>query len=321
MRRRHRAAFHRITLLCVALVLTASFVNGPSRAIADTDLIVGGVAVVAYANGDAVRLRASAGLGADVLRYVPEGSTVDVLDGPSTAGDGSLWYQVSWDGSTGYMISDYLAASGGVPGGGEILSYATTTSALNLRSGPSTGYSVITVMPSGAEVGITGDRQAGFYPVRFGGDDGWASADYLALGNDGGTPSETGNAVTTSALNLRSGPGTSYTVILVMPSGASVDLLGSASNGFLEVAYQGTEGWASADYLDAGGGSDGGDVVDTAVTTSALNLRSGPGTGYSVVLVMPSGTEIGVTGDAESGFYPVRYSGTDGFAAATYLDF
>ncbi|MDQ3044646.1 MAG: SH3 domain-containing protein, partial [Chloroflexota bacterium] len=82
---------------------------------------------------------------------------------------------------------------------------ATTTSDLNLRTGPSTSFSVITVMPSGAEVSIDGAAQSGFYPVSYRGFTGFASASYLSTG---GGSAGSGAATVTSELNLRAGPST-----------------------------------------------------------------------------------------------------------------
>jgi uncharacterized protein YraI len=109
-----------------------------------------------------------------------------------------------------------------------------------------------------------------------------------------------------------------------MPSGASVDVMGSNQNGFAPVRYNGTKGWASAEYLGSGSSvpppsSGSGTVIDTKVTTAALNLRSGPGTSYGVVVVIPSGTEVGITGGAQNGFLPVRWGSRNGYASASYL--
>ena len=49
------------------------------------------------------------------------------------------------------------------------------------------------------------------------------------------------------------------------------------------------------------------------------DLRSGPSTSNSVLLVMPNGAEVGVTGSAQNGFLPVRYNGTDGYAYSQFL--
>ncbi|HET7848351.1 MAG TPA: SH3 domain-containing protein [Pseudolabrys sp.] len=55
-------------------------------------------------------------------------------------------------------------------------------------------------------------------------------------------------AVVENDLNLRSGPGTGYAVIDVMPAGASVDVL-SCTGGWCRVAYAGETGYASRSYL------------------------------------------------------------------------
>lgn len=71
--------------------------------------------------------------------------------------------------------------------------------------------------------------------------------------------------VTTDALNLRTGPGTTYAVIVVMPFGSRVTLVQSSpQNGFYNVRYGTSTGWASGTYLNVAGGSvvvSGGPVV------------------------------------------------------------
>ena len=77
------------------------------------------------------------------------------------------------------------------------------------------------------------------------------------------------------ALNLRASASTNAAVLLVMPDGAQVTLLGQTSNGFSKVTYQGTTGWAYSAYLSSGGSSG-----ETAtVIDGALNLRASASTG------------------------------------------
>jgi uncharacterized protein YraI len=117
-----------------------------------------------------------------------------------------------------------------------------------------------------------------------------------------------------------------------MPSGARVTLTGQTSNGFAGVTYQGTTGWAYASYLGntgaaSGDSSNSGNTsqdpgsgnAGTAWTTTGLNLRSGAGTGFSVVLVMPLGAEVTLTGATSNGFSGVTYNGNRGWAASSYL--
>src|SRR5262249_59395920 len=120
------------------------------------------------------------------------------------------------------------------------------------------------------------------------------------------------SAVTTSALNLRSGPGTDQRIRLVMPEGAEVEIIGGPRHGFYKVSYNGREGWAYGDYLDMGGGSGNGSGSDSGSTLvlTALNLRSGPSTADSIILVMPEGSHVDLTGDSANGFLGVVYRGT-----------
>jgi uncharacterized protein YraI len=60
---------------------------------------------------------------------------------------------------------------------------------LNLRSGPSTGYRVLTAMPCGAEVLVGTGRSSSWVNVNYEGLWGWASSNYLA------TPTEFNPAV------------------------------------------------------------------------------------------------------------------------------
>lgn len=153
-----------------------------------------------------------------------------------------------------------------------------TTDNLNLRAAPSLDAEIFTVIPAGGSVTIDGAAENGFYPVTWQGQNGYAYGDYLTGVESGdgeavtppadqeGADSEepaasvpVGDAATGVAtvfdgrLNLRSGPGTSYDVVTVLPDGASVELRGEAENGFYPLSYDGMTGWASAEWLQIGG--------------------------------------------------------------------
>lgn len=74
--------------------------------------------------------------------------------------------------------------------------------------------------------------------------------------------------------------------------------------------------------LVAGGGA----VIDTAVaaerarTKEGLNLREKPAESAEVLVVIPKGITIAVTGDEKDSYLPVTYDGIDGWAAAEYLE-
>jgi peptidoglycan-N-acetylglucosamine deacetylase len=59
--------------------------------------------------------------------------------------------------------------------------------------------------------------------------------------------------------------------------------------------------------------------LPTARTTANLNLRTGPGTQHTILLVMPLGSVVGILSGPTGGWYQVNYNGTIGWASATYL--
>lgn len=73
----------------------------------------------------------------------------------------------------------------------------------------------------------------------------------LAFGFAGGTSAQVGmQTQVISDLNLRSGPGTQFGVLRVVPRGSWVQLLGCAAGWqWCNVRYAGTPGWVSASYL------------------------------------------------------------------------
>jgi hypothetical protein len=73
----------------------------------------------------------------------------------------------------GIQIADTLIV------GGQAEVYNTGGTALNLRSGAGTGYSVIASMPDGSVVDVLGGPSASFYKVRYGTSVGWAHMNYL----------------------------------------------------------------------------------------------------------------------------------------------
>ncbi len=252
---------------------------------------------------EALNLRAGPSTEDRVLAVMPGGARITVTGAGSNG-----YYPVVYNGTSGWAYGDWIKADGAAPQTPSDAGMATVTEALNLRSGPSTSNKVITVMPAGALVTLTGEGRNGYVSVNYNGTSGWAYAAYLS----GGAPPSTGGKTvkTTDSLNLRNGPSLGSAVLLVMPSGASVTLTGGSQNGFLELTYNGTRGWASADYLSG---------FPTATVDSALNLRTDPNLNAKIVTVMPGGAKVQLLGANQNGFAKVSYQGRTGWAYAAYL--
>ena len=56
-------------------------------------------------------------------------------------------------------------------------------------------------------------------------------------------------------------------------------------------------------------------VGQTKYTTTALNLREGPGINNSVVMVLPKGTPVTIDDDCNCKWIPVRYGSYSNYSA------
>jgi uncharacterized protein YraI len=195
--------------------------------------------------------------------------------------------------------------------------YFRTAVDLRLRTGPGTRRRVILVMPTGSTVKDLGVSKNGFRNVSYKGTAGWASMDFLIVSDGGSDPILLGNSVTTTAVNLRSGPSTSNQVLRVLSAGTVVTTSDTARNGFRYVVHNGLAGWVYDTYLAVGtdGPTDG-----TLTVTTALNLRAEPSTSAKVLAVMPEGSHVQPTGEGSNGFAKVVYGALTGWAYTAYLN-
>ena len=115
-----------------------------------------------------------------------ESAGVNVRSGPSTnygkisligykqtvyiTGQSNDWWQVNWQGATGYVKAEFFQIGGKVRADG----------GLNIRSGPGTGYSRVSGIADGATCTVI-DCASGWYKVVYGGVTGWSSSDYITL--------------------------------------------------------------------------------------------------------------------------------------------
>ena len=206
-----------------------------------------------------------------------------------------------------------------------------TADALNVRSGPSTSYSITTKLYKGDKVEIL-ETSNGWHKIKASnGKIGWVSGDYIKV-SSGSTSqpstSTTKATVTATSLNVRSGAGTSYSVITKLSKGTVVDVIESASNGWKKVkTSNGTTGWVSGSYLTTGvveypstDNSTSQTSYKATVNTDSLNMRKGAGTSYSVITKLSKGTVVDVLESASNGWKKIKTSnGTIGWVSGSYL--
>lgn len=127
-----------------------------------------------------------------------------------------------------------------------------TASTLNIRSGPSTGYTVLTTIANGQKF-VSSQESGGWHKLHMPSGDGfsygWGSGTYLTSSPEYGYV----KVINTTTLNVRTGPGTSYPIITTISKDQLFAVIGSNSNGWYEFSLPAssgaTRGWASGSYL------------------------------------------------------------------------
>ena len=122
-----------------------------------------------------------------------------------------------------------------------------------------------------------------------------------------------------STLRMRAESNTGSTILKNLDHGTQVEVLTAVENGWYQIAHEGTTGYVSGDYLTVDAAEAAALPVEelptyVQITTSALNVRSGPGTEYEKVGQLGMGTvaEAVATLDGwyqlESGYISAEYA-------------
>ncbi len=121
--------------------------------------------------------------------------------------------------AVGTALSFALPISAGAVTGTAVV----TTDVLRIRSGPSTGFPIVGRISLGETVQVLEGPSNGWYRITAGSVTGWSSGDYLTVTPSSppttppaGTGTGTGTATVKETLNLRSGPGTTYSILKMM---------------------------------------------------------------------------------------------------------
>ena len=241
------------------------------------------------------------------------GTRVTALDS-STAGV-TLYAQYSSNGSNGWTGGTELEGSDGTTA---VIARGTVkcTSYVNVRKGPGTNYTILARAVAGSQVEIyqtkwVGSSQWGRMT------NGWICMDYVSLSSDsqsgsGSTDTQISGTVSGSNVNIRSGAGTGYSIVGRKNSGDVITVYERKTSGGLNWGRIGDNQWICLAYVrleNAGGtgtpqpGSESNSSVSgdgttavqdtgTVSSTTGLNVRSGPGTGYARIKTLSPGTAV-----------------------------
>ncbi|MGH2558319.1 MAG: hypothetical protein ACRDJH_04575, partial [Thermomicrobiales bacterium] len=296
----------------------------PVAALADTDLVIGGQARIAYANGDDVRLRDEPAYESNVLALIAESTILEVLDGPFEAPDASIWYYVGVNGQTGYMDATYLQLAGGEEAPPPVADIPVEDVPAPAAEEPAPAVSAAPQVAAGAVGAVTGSG--------------------MIAGTNG------------DGVRCRADAGSGSATITVLPEGTDVELTGALVDVWQPVNCAGNGGFVHSAYVSYDGSAPAGDdgvnpqpepeqpaeeapapeeedstfEASASVTGSAtvagtngdgVRCRDGAGTDSSTITVLAEGTAVNLRGSAEGDWQPVLCAGRNGWSHVSYLSY
>ena len=227
------------------------------------------------------------------------------------------------------------------------LSYADTTvsgivtaTALNVRSGPATTYSVIGQVLQGNDIKIV-DKTGNWLKVNYKNTTGYVSGAYVSsIYNEAKTE---GYVIACNTLNVRSGPGTEYARKGSLVNGTKVHII-STSLGWSKIIYNGNYAYVSASYLSnspsenqgntgSNNSSNGNNLSNGStennntqvtikntgtVTADRLNVRQQPSTSSTILGVLEKNTTVKIVDETES-WYKIMYKNDYAFVSKNYI--
>ncbi len=301
--------------------------------------------VVNLGSNESLNVRSNGTTNAPIITTLPEGTHVKVLN------ENGGWYQIEYNGVTGWVYSSYLqvgAASSPNTTSNSTSSSKPSSSTSNstssskpssttnstqkyvkvnspiglwLLQSPSMQGKQIQVMPNGASLKVLGTSANGLWTkVEYNGVTGWCYTQYVKVNSPIG-------------LWLLQSPSMQGNKIEAMPNSAVLKVLGTSSNGnWTKVEYNGIVGWCYSEYTSAVSANNS-TSSNTTNSTSSINTQStikvnspvglwllqSPSMQGKQIQVMPNGASLKVLGTSANGLWTkVEYNGVTGWCYTQY---
>lgn len=195
-----------------------------------------------------------------------------------------------------------------------------TASVLNVRSGPATTFARISTLSTGAVLPVTGEQSGWFRVVLDDGRTGWVIGTHVSVQNRSITQHV---RVSTSVLNVRTGPGTTFARITSVTTGTILPVLKKQGDWIQTRLSSGQFGWVLATHTSAASAPVAAPSQPQAqtgtVNVSVLNIRSGPGTNFERIGTVAQGATVTIL-QKQSDWLQIRLtSGLTGWALGQYI--
>ena len=218
--------------------------------------------------------------------------------------------------------------------GASIVSIATlegvvTASILNVRSGASTKNNVLFKLNKNTKILIL-ETKNGWHKIKYNGKEGWVSSSYIEIKNNSSNNTVDSNITsttqkqTTTSVNLRTGPSTSYAKITTLARGVNVKYL-SKSGDWDKVEHNGKTGYIMSKYLknissntNSSSNTSSTSTSNYKVNVDTLNIRDKASTNGNILGKLYKDKIISVS-SISNGWATFSYNNKIAYVSAQYL--
>ena len=194
---------------------------------------------------------------------------------------------------------------------------------MNLRSGPGTSYEKSGSLPGSTFVYLY-EISGNWYRIKYDGSFHWASGDYLNvtlyknIENNPNIGDVIALGLTTTSLNIRSGPGTSYESLGTVITGSLVEIYQENAAGYWHlINFDGTAAYISGRYVET---IKKPVIMANAKTNASASMYRGEGTDFQLIGTIKKDSDVAIIDlDASSGWYLALYNGRYGYVSASAL--
>ncbi|MGL5149361.1 MAG: SH3 domain-containing protein [Clostridium sp.] len=188
---------------------------------------------------------------------------------------------------------------------------------LNVRSTPSTQGTILANLKDGTKVDILPYENSTWYKIKYGGIEGYVSKEYINLD----TPVTLKKAYVKAdglELNARKSPSTSSEILGKIQDGSEIQIVNSTNPAWHKIIYKDDFAYVSKEYVSfeapakIGFVNSGGDN---------LNVRSGAGTGFSILGTLKDGSRVEVVDSSNASWHKIKYGSGFGYVHKDYITF
>lgn len=120
--------------------------------------------------------------------------------------------------------------------------------------------------------------------------------------------------ITTTTINMRNGPGMSYSIVGVIPNDTMLQVLNQVGSWY-EVRYNDASGYISKNYVRSAVSQ--GTAPSNVLITAMINMRSGPGSSYPKVTTVPKGVIVPLL-EQDGAWCKILYNTSEGYVSSVY---